>query len=61
MPGWSMGWELRKKRLVGEPPLPKLAQRIKLPKLHKLPKVPKLLRPPKPEAPPGHEYYWRDE
>ena len=56
-----MGWELRKKRLVGEPPLPKLAQRIKLPTLHKLPKVPKLLRPPKPEAPPGHEYYWRDE
>ena len=56
-----MGWELRKKRLPGEPPLPKLAKRPKLPRLVKPRKVPKFLRPPKPEAPPGHEYYWRDE
>jgi hypothetical protein len=56
-----MPWELRKKRLLGEPPLPKLTRHLKIPKLHKLPKVPKALRPPKPEAPPGHEYYWRDE
>ena len=56
-----MPWERRKKRVLGESPLPKLAKRPKLPKLLKLPKVPKVLRPPKPEAPPGHEYYWRDE
>ena len=56
-----MPWELRKKRLPGERPIPKLAQLPKLPKLVKPRKVPRLLRPPKPEAPPGHEYYWRDE
>lgn len=56
-----MTWELRKKRIFGEPPLPKLVKRPQLPRLRKLPRVPKVLRPPKPEAPPGHEYYWRDE
>jgi hypothetical protein len=56
-----MGWELRKKRVFGERPVPKLAKRPKLPKLLKPRSVPKALRPPKPEAPPGHEYYWRDE
>jgi hypothetical protein len=56
-----MPWELRKKRLLGEPPLPKLGKRPTLPKLHELRKVPRALRPPKPQAPPGHEYYWRDE
>jgi hypothetical protein len=56
-----MGWELRKKRVLGEPPLPKLSKLPKLPKLLELPKVPKILRPPKPEAPPAHEYYWRDD
>jgi hypothetical protein len=57
----KMGWELRKKRLIGEPPLPKLFKLPKLRKLPRLPQVPKILRPPKPEAPPGHEYYWRDD
>jgi hypothetical protein len=56
-----MPWELRKKRVLGESPLPKLVKRSKPKGLLKLPKVPKLLRPPKPEALPGHEYYWRDE
>jgi hypothetical protein len=56
-----MGWELRKKPLFGERPTPRLAKLPKLPKLMKPRKVPKALRPPKPEAPPGHEYYWRDE
>lgn len=56
-----MPWELRKKRVFGEPPLPKLVQRPKAKRLLKVPKVPRILRPPKPEAPPGHEYYWRDE
>ena len=59
-----MGWELRKKRVFGEKPSPKLGKGLKLPKVPKLLKprsVPKVLRPPKPEAPPGHEYYWRDE
>ena len=56
-----MGWELRKKRVFGEKPSPKLGKGLKLPKLLKPRSVPKVLRPPKPEAPPGHEYYWRDE
>ena len=56
-----MGWELRKKQLPGERPLPKLAKLPKPPKLFEPRKPPKLLRPPKPEAPPGHEYYWRDD
>jgi len=56
-----MGWELRKKRLLGEPPILRVSKPPKPPKLLKLPKVPKPLRPPKPEAPPGHEYYWRDD
>ena len=55
-----MPWELRKKRLAGERPVPKLAGLPKL-KLVKPRKLPKLLRPPKPQAPPGHEYYWRDD
>jgi hypothetical protein len=57
-----MPWELRKKPLRGERPVPKLLKLPKLPKLPKLRKVPRVLRPPKPgPAPPGHEYYWRDE
>ena len=57
-----MPWEIRKKRIFGEPPVLKLRKQVKAKPLLKVPKVPKLLRPPKPgEAPPGHEYYWRDE
>jgi hypothetical protein len=57
-----MPWELRKKRLLGEPPILKLRKRVKAKGLLKRVKVPKVLRPPKPgDAPPGHEYYWRDE
>jgi hypothetical protein len=56
-----MPWELRRKRLPGERPVPKLARLPKIPKLVKPRQVPKVLRPPKPEAPPGHEYYWREE
>jgi hypothetical protein len=57
-----MPWELRKKPLLGEPPVPKLRKVPKLPKLLKPRKVPKPLRPPKPGPPPlGFEYYWRDE
>ena len=59
-----MGWELRKKPILGEPPVPKLSKLPKLPRVLKLPRPPKMpeaFRPPKPEAPPGHEYYWRDD
>jgi hypothetical protein len=57
-----MPWEIRKKRILGEPPVLKLRKHVKAKRLLKVPKVPKALRPPKPsEAPPGHEYYWRDE
>lgn len=54
-----MGWELRKKPLLGQPKPPKLP---KLPKLFKPRGLPKVLRPPKPSPPPpGYEYVWKDE
>jgi hypothetical protein len=56
-----MGWELRKKPVFGERPIPKIATPRQQTRMLKPREVPEVLRPPKPEAPPGHEYYWRDE
>jgi hypothetical protein len=56
-----MGWELRKKPLPGERPVPKLSKLAKLPKLPRPPKLPQTRTPKPAPAPPGYEYVWKNE
>jgi len=53
-----MSWQRRKKRNANRPTIPRPPQRPKSPTL---PQDPKATRPPKPLAPPGYEFYWKDD